>query len=167
MELSDYEIITQRSELERLAKHLLREEIVAFDTEADSFYHYFDKVCLVQIATLDGCWLVDPIALGGASELEPLGAARVAEGEDPLPRAEYDIYLLKRDCGFSFANLFDTMVSAQLLGYPSIGLAALAERHFGVSLPKDEQRSDWSRRPSPRSSSVMRPDVHYHPPPRP
>jgi hypothetical protein len=39
MELSDYEIITQRSDLERLAKQLLREEIVAFDTEADSFYH--------------------------------------------------------------------------------------------------------------------------------
>ncbi len=61
--------------------------------------------------------------------------------------AEYDIYVLKRDCGFRFANLFDTMVSAQLLGYPSIGLAALAERHFDVDLPKDEQRSDWSVRP--------------------
>jgi ribonuclease D len=28
-----------------------------------------------------------------------------------------------------------------------VGLAALAERHFGVRLPKDEQRSDWSIRP--------------------
>ena len=61
--------------------------------------------------------------------------------------AEYDIYVLKRDCGFRFVNLFDTMISAQLLGYPSIGLAAIAERHHGVSLPKDEQRSDWSVRP--------------------
>ena len=60
---------------------------------------------------------------------------------------EYDLYVLKRDCGFKFANLFDTMISAQLLGYPAIGLAALIEHHFGVRLPKDEQRSDWSRRP--------------------
>ena len=55
--------------------------------------------------------------------------------------------MLKRDCGFTFAGLFDTMVSAQLLGYPSVGLASLAERHYGVKMPKDEQRSDWSRRP--------------------
>jgi ribonuclease D len=60
---------------------------------------------------------------------------------------EYDLYVLKRDCGFTFANLFDTMISAQLLGYPAIGLAALIEHHFGTRLPKDEQRSDWSRRP--------------------
>jgi ribonuclease D len=51
--------------------------------------------------------------------------------------AEYDIYVLKRDCGFTFANLFDTMISAQLLGYPS-GLA-LIERHS--TEPQDEQRS--------------------------
>ncbi len=61
--------------------------------------------------------------------------------------AEYDIYVLKRDYGYTFANIFDTMVSAQLLGYKAIGLAALIEHHFGVKVPKDEQRSDWSRRP--------------------
>ncbi len=163
MELSDYEIITQRSDLERLAKQLLREEIVAFDTEADSFYHYFDKVCLLQIATHDGCWLVDPIALGGAAELEPLGAVFASPKVKILfHAAEYDIYVLKRDCNFEFTNLFDTMVSAQLLGYPAIGLAALVEKHFGVSLPKDEQRSDWSRRPlTDKQLRYAASDVHY------
>ena len=163
MELSDYEIITQRPELERLAKRLLREEIVAFDTEADSFYHYFDKVCLVQIATLDGCWLVDPIAMGGAAELAPLGPVFASPKVKILfHAAEYDIYVLKRDCGFEFTNLFDTMVSSQLLGYPAIGLSALVEKHFGVSLPKDEQRSDWSRRPlTEKQLRYAASDVHY------
>ncbi|MFO0689368.1 MAG: HRDC domain-containing protein [Myxococcota bacterium] len=161
--MSDYEIITQRSDLERLAQQLLREEVVAVDTEADSFYHYFDKVCLVQIATRDGCWLVDPIALGGAPELEPLGAVFASPKVKVLfHAAEYDIYVLKRDCGFEFTNLFDTMVSAQLLGYPAIGLAALVEKHFGVSLPKDEQRSDWSRRPlTEKQLRYAASDVHY------
>jgi ribonuclease D len=148
MELSDFEIITQRPDLERLAKQLLREDVVAVDTEADSFYHYFDKVCLVQVATRDGCWLIDPLALGGAGGLEPLGPVFASPKVKVLfHAAEYDIYVLKRDCNFEFKNLFDTMVSAQLLGYPAIGLSALVEKHFGVSLPKDEQRSDWSRRP--------------------
>ena len=74
--------------------------------------------------------------------------------------AEYDLFVLKRDCGFQFVNLFDTMVSAQLLGYPSVGLASLAERHFGVNLPKDEQRSDWSQRPlSPKQHNYAAADV--------
>ncbi|MEZ4334984.1 MAG: HRDC domain-containing protein [Myxococcota bacterium] len=161
--MSDYEIVTQRPDLERLSRQLLREDVVAFDTEADSFYHYFDKVCLVQIATRDGCWLVDPIALGGAAELAPLGAVFASPKVRVLfHAAEYDIYVLKRDCGFEFKNLFDTMVSAQLLGYPAIGLSALVEKHFGVSLPKDEQRSDWSRRPlTDKQLRYAASDVHY------
>ena len=76
--------------------------------------------------------------------------------------AEYDIYVLKRDCCFRFANLFDTMISAQLLGYPSVGLSSLTERHFDVKLPKDEQRSDWSTRPlSSRQQSYAAADVLY------
>jgi ribonuclease D len=146
--VADFDIITEQGELEALAQDLLREDIVAVDTEADSFYHYFDKTCLVQIATKKHAWLVDPLALGGPAELAPLGP--VFASPDVLKvfhAGEYDLYVLKRDCGFSFANLFDTMISAQLLGYPAIGLAALIEHHFGTRLPKDEQRSDWSRRP--------------------
>jgi ribonuclease D len=146
--LADFEIIERLSDLESLAADLLHEPIVAVDTEADSFYHYFDKTCLVQIATLKNSYLVDPLAMGGPAELAPLGPVFASPDVKVLfHAAEYDIYVLKRDCGFSFVNLFDTMVSAQLLGYPAVGLSALIERHFGVKLPKDEQRSDWSRRP--------------------
>jgi ribonuclease D len=76
--------------------------------------------------------------------------------------AEYDIFVLKRDCSFEFANLFDTMISAQLLGYPSVGLSRIAARHFDVNLPKDEQRSDWSRRPlTQQQMSYAAADVLY------
>lgn len=146
--MADYVRIEREAELRGLAKDLLREKIIAVDTEADSFYHYFDKTCLVQIASSEGIFLVDPLALGGAAELAPLAPVFASKRiRKVFHAAEYDLYVLKRDCGFEFANLFDTMISAQLLGYPSVGLAALAERHFDVRLPKDEQRSDWSARP--------------------
>jgi len=146
--VADFGRIENRRDLEALAQELLSKKVVAIDTEADSFYHYFDKTCLVQIATRQQTYLLDPLALGGPAELAPLGPLLASPDVRKIfHAAEYDIYVLKRDCHFNFANLFDTMVSAQLLGYPSIGLAALAERHFGVSLPKDEQRSDWSVRP--------------------
>jgi len=146
--VADFERIEHPRDLEALARELRRESILAVDTEADSFYHYFDKTCLVQLATRRNIYLVDPIAMGGPEELAPLGSLMESTSIRKIfHAAEYDIYVLKRDCGFRFGNLFDTMVSAQLLGYPSIGLSALAERHFDVKLPKDEQRSDWSVRP--------------------
>jgi ribonuclease D len=161
--LASFEVITQKSELDKLAKELMREDVVAFDTEADSFYHYFDKVCLVQIATRKKSWLVDPLGIDGSEVLTALGPVFASPKVRVLfHAAEYDIYVLKRDCGFEFTNLFDTMVCAQLLGYPAIGLAALVERHFGVVLPKDEQRSDWSRRPlTEKQLSYAASDVLY------
>ena len=148
MSVADYERIERESDHRALSRELLRETVIAVDTEADSFYHYFDKTCLVQIGTSQGIYLIDPLALGGPAELAPLAPVFASKKIRKIfHAAEYDLYVLKRDCSFEFENLFDTMVSAQLLGYPAVGLAALAKRHFGVSLPKDEQRSDWSARP--------------------
>jgi ribonuclease D len=161
--VADYQLIETRGDLETLAHDLLDEREIAIDTEADSFYHYFDKTCLVQIGTPRQIFLVDPLALGGPEELAPLGPVFAAESICKIfHAAEYDLFVLKRDCGFEFRNLFDTMVSAQLLGYPSVGLSSLAERHFGVKLPKDEQRSDWSQRPlSEAQLSYAAADVLY------
>jgi ribonuclease D len=161
--VADFEIIDNRADLDTLAQDLLNEKILAFDTEADSFYHYFDKTCLVQVATRRQIYLIDPLAFGGPAELAPL--APIFASPDickVFHAAEYDIFVLKRDCSFEFANLFDTMISAQLLGYPSVGLAALAKRHFDVDLPKDEQRSDWSKRPlRPNQLTYAAADVLY------
>jgi len=153
--VADYERIERGSDLRALSRELLRETTIAVDTEADSFYHYFDKTCLVQIGTSQGIYLIDPLALGGPAELAPLAPVFASKKIRKIfHAAEYDLYVLKRDCSFEFENLFDTMVSAQLLGYPAVGLAAIAKRHFGVLLPKDEQRSDWSARPLRESQLV-------------
>ena len=160
--LSDFELIESRADLDALAQDLLGEKILAFDTEADSFYHYFDKTCLVQVATRAADLPDRPDR--ARRRLGALAARRRSSLRPTIQKifhaAEYDIYVLKRDCAFQFANLFDTMISAQLLGYPSVGLSSLTERHFGVKLPKDEQRSDWSARPlSSRQQSYAASDV--------
>jgi ribonuclease D len=146
--VGEFQRVETTAELDALARDLMREKVVAVDTEADSFYHYFDKTCLVQIATKKEIFLVDPLALGGPDELQPLAKLFAAPDIRKIfHAAEYDLFVLKRDCGFRFDGLFDTMISAQLLGYPAVGLSALVERHFEIRLPKDEQRSDWSARP--------------------
>jgi ribonuclease D len=146
--VGEFQRIETPADLDALCRELMREKVVAVDTEADSFYHYFDKTCLVQVATRKEIFLVDPLALGGPEELQPMAKLFAAPDIRKIfHAAEYDLYVLKRDCGFRFAGLFDTMLSAQLLGYPAVGLSALVERHFDIRLPKDEQRSDWSERP--------------------
>jgi ribonuclease D len=61
--------------------------------------------------------------------------------------ASYDVYCLHRDYGFSFANIFDTHVAAQLLGREFLGLGVLMEEWLRVRHSKRRQRDDWSRRP--------------------
>jgi ribonuclease D len=76
--------------------------------------------------------------------------------------AEYDIMCLKRDFGFEFARLFDTMVTARILGRQGVGLGALLEEEFNVHLNKRYQRANWGKRPLPAEMlSYARLDTHY------
>jgi len=76
--------------------------------------------------------------------------------------AEYDVLGLHRDFGFAFANLFDTMVSARILGYEKVGLGALLEQHFGIRLEKRFQKADWGQRPlSPDMLDYARLDTRF------
>src|SRR4030095_6201608 len=76
--------------------------------------------------------------------------------------AEYDFLSLKRDYSFSFANLFDTMVAARILGWNPYGLGALLAEHFGVGLDKRFQRYNWGQRPlGQKALDYAHLDTHY------
>lgn len=116
---------------------------LALDTEADSFHHYFEKVCLLQLAAFGEAFLVDPLA---SLDMAPL-VSRLASRTLLMHGADYDLRLLHRGFGFRAREVFDTMVAAQLLGEKEIGLAALLQNRAGVTLDKTLQRADWSARP--------------------
>jgi ribonuclease D len=133
---------------------------VAMDTEADSFHHYFEKVCLVQVGLGTDAILADPLA---ALDLTPL-FARLGSRQLLMHGADYDLRLLYRGYGFRASSLFDTMIAAQLVGEKEIGLAALLAARVGVTLDKTHQRADWSERPlSPSMSAYAAADVVYLP----
>lgn len=147
--------------LAELAGELSRGRTLALDSESDSLYHHFEKVCLLQIGAADGrAWLIDTLVLRDLSPLGPVLA-------DPsivkvLHGADYDVTTLKRDFGFTFASIFDTMIAARLLGRAEIGLAAVARDELGVALSKESQRDDWSRRPlSAKQEAYALADVQH------
>jgi ribonuclease D len=133
-------------ELREFAGGLGGVRALALDSESDSLHHYKEKVCLVQIATDRGsAVLLDPLELQDLSPLAPVFA-------DPavtkvLHGADYDVTTLKRDFGFVFGGLFDSMIAARFLGLPQIGLQAVAKAELGVEISKDSQKDDWSVRP--------------------
>ncbi|HEX7615399.1 MAG TPA: ribonuclease D [Thermoanaerobaculia bacterium] len=116
---------------------------VALDTEADSFHHYFEKVCLLQLSWDGTAHLVDPLQTLDVGAL----LARLAPRRLLMHGADYDLRLLFRGYGFRATSLFDTMFAAQLLGEKEIGLAALLAARVGITLDKAHQRADWSERP--------------------
>jgi ribonuclease D len=145
--------------LDACAQAIAREPRIALDTESNGFHAYFEKVCLVQIATSDADFAVDPLALS----LEPLlPLLRDPAREVILHAAEYDVLCMKRDYGLTFARIFDTHAAAKVLGIEKVGLHNLLADQMGVQLTIDEQRSDWGKRPlSPQQLTYAFADVQY------
>lgn len=117
---------------------------IAFDTESNSMYAYRERVCLVQCTAGGRDYIVDPFAV----DIHPLADLFADPNVEKIfHAAEYDVFCLRREFEFRFANLFDTMISARILGWKKVGLSSLLEEHFGVRLDKKMQRHDWGRRP--------------------
>ena len=138
-------IVAEPAALSRLVDHLASRpgEPISLDTEADSFHHYFEKTCLLQLGHGAEATLVDPLK---GLDLAPL-LAILAQRRLLFHAADYDLRLLFRGYGFRPVAIFDTMIAAQLLGEPELGLAALLGKRVGVTLDKVHQRADWSERP--------------------
>jgi ribonuclease D len=153
-------LIADPQGLAALIRDLAQEPALAVDTESNSLFAYRERVCLIQFSTPACDYIVDPLALDDLSALAPLFAS--PRQQKIFHAAEYDILCLKRDYGFDFAEIFDTMVAARTLGWPQMGLAAILETRFGVKMNKKHQRANWGRRPlTPEQLDYARLDTHF------
>jgi ribonuclease D len=132
---------------------------LAIDIEADSLYHYREKVCLAQVTVRGRNFVVDPLA---KLNLEPFLAA-LAGQTLVIHGADYDLRILRGSFGFRpRAGVIDTMIAAQLLGFEKPGLSSLVEQFSGRTFSKGGQKSDWSRRPlSPAQLRYAVDDTRY------
>lgn len=140
-----YTLVATAECFESMMEKLCSASRLAIDMEADSLYHYFEKVCLLQISTDSDTFILDPLVLKEIGSLAPLIADPSIE--KVFHAAGYDVFCLRRDYGFTFINIFDTHMAAQLLGYEYLGLSAMMEILLGIHHSKRRQRDDWSQRP--------------------
>lgn len=153
-------LVTDQRAFDEMLARLRAQPRLAIDTEADSLYSYFEKVCLIQISIPEHDYILDTLSF---RQIQPLGDLFA----DPTVElvfhaAEYDILLMKHDFDFHFENIFDTMVAARILGWKQVGLGNILAQHFGVKLDKRFQRADWGKRPlAPELIEYARDDTHH------
>ncbi|MBA4375611.1 MAG: hypothetical protein C0401_05495 [Anaerolinea sp.] len=133
---------------------------IAVDTESNSLFAYKEEVCLIQISIPETDFLFDPFEL---HDLSPFGTLFNNPKQEKIFHAsEYDLICLKRDFHFDFANIFDTMIAARILGEPQVGLGSLLKNKFDIDLDKRYQRANWGIRPlSAAMLDYARLDTHY------
>jgi ribonuclease D len=147
---SNPNLIYTQAAFAEMMEHLWTHKVVALDTESDSLFSYYPKICLIQISTYADAeadpnvvtdYLVDPLRF---TALAPLGRLLADPASSVIIHAaENDIYLLQREFDFSVSNLFDTQLAARILGWPRPGLAARrAGCHLGGAVWRGQQQED-------------------------
>lgn len=144
---TEWLLINTPQAAQRAAEHLCQAPLLAIDTEYDSFRHFREKLCLIQIFAPKTAYVIDPtVGLDLSFLAKPLRSKSVIK---ILHAADNDIRLLKRDYEFEFHNIFDTHRAAMLLGYRHLSLEKMIREFLGVELKKSKkmQRSRWDNRP--------------------
>ncbi|MCP4302361.1 MAG: ribonuclease D [Gammaproteobacteria bacterium] len=127
-----------------ISSNLTHHDHLGVDTEFMREKTYFAQLCLVQVATDDDIYCVDPLTDGGQQEF---WQALLARGW-VVHSARQDIEVVFQTTGSMPASIFDTQVAAGLLGYPAqMGYAGLIKDLFDIDMAKSHTRADWTKRP--------------------
>jgi ribonuclease D len=155
------EIISRTEEMKSCCALLAQCEVIGFDTEFVGEDVYHPRLCLVQVATAERLFLIDPLSTGPLDEfwrlvIDPARVVVVHAGRE-------EVRLCRRWAGQPPGNLFDLQLAAGLVGktYP-MGHGNLVNQVLGVQLSKGETLTEWRERPlTPEQIRYAFDDVRY------
>jgi ribonuclease D len=125
-----------------LGKH----DYVGIDTEFMREKTFFAELCLVQIATGETIYCVDPLTDHSMDEFWPA----LMRDTWVVHSGRQDIEVVYQTSGKIPGSLFDTQIAAGLLGHaPQMGYANLVKELFDVEIEKTHTRANWCKRPLP------------------
>jgi ribonuclease D len=161
MTAPDLQYVHTRPRFLSLLEALRASGQVALDTEFIGEGSYEPQLCLVQIATAGGVWIVDPLALADLGELWQL--VTDPERELVVLAAREEIRFCLRYAGRPPGRLLDVQLAAGLVGhgYP-LSHTNLVRKVLGVEVSGGESFTDWRQRPlSNRQLEYAADDVRY------
>ena len=134
-----------RPTMAEVVAELEREAVLGLDVETTLAGR---SLCLMQIATRTHCYLIDALEVADLSPLtEVLASARIRK---VIHNASFERSVLGRH-GLLIDGVVDTLeISRARYGRKLEGghsLKAVCARELGLEMSKEEQTSDWARRP--------------------
>ncbi|MCY2949075.1 MAG: HRDC domain-containing protein [Planctomycetota bacterium] len=139
-------MIVDKSDFLALVSDLGQCREFAFDTEFVGEDTYIPVLCLIQVATRDALYLVDPIAIQDVTPFwklvaDPANTVIVHGGRE-------EVRLCRQWSGNPPGNLIDLQITAGMLGmgFPT-GMASLVQTVLGHRLSKSETLTEWRARP--------------------
>lgn len=141
-------LITTLEEIESLAEKLAQSDVIGVDTEFIRETSFYPKIALIQVATQDQVWLIDPTVLS-KEQLSPFLQILAKKEVLKIFHASHaDQECLFWNYGVIAAPVLDTSVAAGLCGMgDSIGLQKLLRESLGIHVPKGRARAKWLNRP--------------------
>ena len=143
---STEELILSPADLSQVCAHLAACGHFGLDTEFVGEDSYHPRLCLVQIATTEKLYLIDPFVVGPLDALwnlivDPACQVIVHAGRE-------EVRLCHLWSGRTPANLFDLQIAAGLVGYAyPLGHGSLVSLLLGKNLAKGETLTEWRTRP--------------------
>lgn len=143
-------LIHTADELARCCTHLAQARRFGFDTEFVGEESYHPRLCLIQVATDEALFLIDPFALDSLGAfwnlvIDPVNQVVVHAGRE-------EVRLCHLWSGAAPGNLFDLQIAAGLVGYPyPLSHGALVGQALGKKINKRETLTEWRTRPLTKS----------------
>ena len=155
-------MITTTKDLSRACQEARAAGAVGIDTEFVWSRTYYPTLGVVQMGYPDKKpALIDALAIDDWAPFAKLMAD--AKTVKILHDAQQDLTILKRACGASPKNIFDTQRSAGFVGLSStISLRDLLKSMMKIRLEKTETQSDWLARPLTDAQLVYAADDVAH-----
>jgi len=137
--------VNSPGQLEALCGLVRQEGCFAFDTEFIRERSYRPRVCLIQVATSAGVWLIAPERVDAGPFWRLVGDGQIAT---VLFSGAQDLEICYYATGAAGRNVFDVQVAAGLVGmsYPS-SYAAVLREVLGIEIERSETYTNWAQRP--------------------
>ncbi len=140
-------IIDNRTELKAVCRRFATYPYVTIDTEFIREKTFYPDLCLVQIASRDEAFCIDPLAPD--MDLEPLfELLQNPQVIKVFHAARQDIEILLHLSGQIPTPIFDTQIGAMVCGFgENVGYQQLVQTIMGISLDKSMRCTNWAKRP--------------------
>ena len=143
--------VSSQAHLDRVVALIEERKLVALDTEFTRQNTYYPILSIIQVAVKNSANVKESFIIDCLLNLDLSGFMRVIADEKIikiLHSSSQDLQIFHKQSGLLPSGIVDTQILANFCGLGfNVGYSSLVKTLFQRELNKNQQRSDWQRRP--------------------